>query len=342
MTAQLTPKEAKAIAERHLKSLGFTLDTRAGSGRMQIRARGVVAQVTVRATPVSRSELAKMYENRGPGSRDAMAYFALNGYGKTAVDYATAKGIQLYGFDSSGRVAERNHVGLRGPGAVSTTRTASTTNAAPTISSAMLKPFASTSSGASSGVSFTKPVSPSPRTPAAASAGSRPPSVTAVNASPGTSAGRRTKRWMAGVGVALFSVVAGSLIIGTSGSDSGSDMEPVRVVSTTVRSAVPATTSAPRRDLTQPLSGGQPSSVSTTAPTYTPPPPPPVYTPAYTPPPVYTPSPEYTPAPAPQSSPYYKNCAAARAAGAAPLYIGEAGYRSKLDADGDGVACEWS
>ncbi|WP_231611791.1 excalibur calcium-binding domain-containing protein [Rhodococcus sp. CX] len=67
-------------------------------------------------------------------------------------------------------------------------------------------------------------------------------------------------------------------------------------------------------------------------------PPPPVYTPAYTPPPVYTPA----PAPAPQSSAYYKNCAAARAAGAAPLYIGEPGYRSKLDADGDGVACEWS
>jgi len=37
---------------------------------------------------------------------------------------------------------------------------------------------------------------------------------------------------------------------------------------------------------------------------------------------------------------YYKNCAAARAAGAAPLRVGEPGYRSKLDGDGDGVACE--
>ena len=334
MTAQLTPKEAKAIAERHLKSLGFTLDGQ-GSARMQIKARGVVAQVTVRATPVNRSELAKMYESRGAGSRDAMAYFALNGYGKTAVDYATARGIQLYGFDSSGRVTERNRVGLRGPGAVSTTKSVSTTNAVPTISSATLKPFVSTSSSASSGVSFTKPVSPSPRTPAAASAGS------AVNAPSGSSAGRRAKRWMAGVGFLLFCSVAGGVYIGASESDPGPGA-PIRVVSTTVRSTVPATTSAPRRDLTQPLSGGQPSRVSTTAPTYTPPPPPPVYTPAYTPPPVYTPTPEYTPAPAPQSSSYYKNCAAARAAGAAPLYAGEPGYRSKLDADGDGVACEWS
>ncbi|CAN7549297.1 excalibur calcium-binding domain-containing protein [Pararhizobium sp. LjRoot238] len=37
---------------------------------------------------------------------------------------------------------------------------------------------------------------------------------------------------------------------------------------------------------------------------------------------------------------YFPNCAAARAAGAAPIYAGEPGYRRKLDRDGDGVACE--
>lgn len=37
---------------------------------------------------------------------------------------------------------------------------------------------------------------------------------------------------------------------------------------------------------------------------------------------------------------YYKSCAAVRAAGVAPLRRGEAGYRSGLDRDGDGVACE--
>lgn len=37
---------------------------------------------------------------------------------------------------------------------------------------------------------------------------------------------------------------------------------------------------------------------------------------------------------------YYPNCAAARAAGAAPLYQGQPGYSTKLDRDGDGVACE--
>jgi len=37
---------------------------------------------------------------------------------------------------------------------------------------------------------------------------------------------------------------------------------------------------------------------------------------------------------------YYPNCAAARAAGAAPIHIGEPGYAPWLDADGDGVACE--
>ncbi|MDP2087311.1 MAG: excalibur calcium-binding domain-containing protein [Gemmobacter sp.] len=38
--------------------------------------------------------------------------------------------------------------------------------------------------------------------------------------------------------------------------------------------------------------------------------------------------------------PYYANCAAARAAGVAPLRRGDPGYRAKLDRDGDGIACE--
>jgi hypothetical protein len=37
---------------------------------------------------------------------------------------------------------------------------------------------------------------------------------------------------------------------------------------------------------------------------------------------------------------YYPNCNAARAAGAAPIYAGQPGYRAGLDRDGDGIACE--
>lgn len=40
------------------------------------------------------------------------------------------------------------------------------------------------------------------------------------------------------------------------------------------------------------------------------------------------------------SEPYYKNCAAVREAGEAPLYEGEPGYAEHLDRDGDGIACE--
>lgn len=40
------------------------------------------------------------------------------------------------------------------------------------------------------------------------------------------------------------------------------------------------------------------------------------------------------------AAPYYANCSAAKAAGAAPLHRGEPGYRAALDRDGDGVACE--
>jgi len=44
--------------------------------------------------------------------------------------------------------------------------------------------------------------------------------------------------------------------------------------------------------------------------------------------------------PAPESVIYFANCTAARAAGAAPIHVGEPGYRSEMDRDGDGVACE--
>ncbi|WP_239153559.1 excalibur calcium-binding domain-containing protein [Virgisporangium aliadipatigenens] len=37
---------------------------------------------------------------------------------------------------------------------------------------------------------------------------------------------------------------------------------------------------------------------------------------------------------------YYKNCDEVRRAGKAPLYKGQPGYRSGLDRDGDGIACD--
>ncbi len=37
---------------------------------------------------------------------------------------------------------------------------------------------------------------------------------------------------------------------------------------------------------------------------------------------------------------YFPNCAAARAAGAAPVRAGQPGYANHLDRDGDGVGCE--
>ncbi|WP_439145545.1 excalibur calcium-binding domain-containing protein [Streptomyces virginiae] len=65
--------------------------------------------------------------------------------------------------------------------------------------------------------------------------------------------------------------------------------------------------------------------------------------------------PETAPAPEPSSgneepddssssggggSVHYKNCAAAKAAHAAPVRRGDPGYGRHLDRDGDGVACE--
>jgi hypothetical protein len=52
--------------------------------------------------------------------------------------------------------------------------------------------------------------------------------------------------------------------------------------------------------------------------------------------------PEDVPEDAPDTSVYYENCDAARAAGAAPVHRGDPGYARHLDRDGDGVGCEWS
>jgi uncharacterized protein with LGFP repeats len=55
---------------------------------------------------------------------------------------------------------------------------------------------------------------------------------------------------------------------------------------------------------------------------------------------VVTPAPNPTPAPTPNPGVYYANCTEARAAGAAPIFVGEPGYRPALDRDRDGIACE--
>jgi hypothetical protein len=88
---------------------------------------------------------------------------------------------------------------------------------------------------------------------------------------------------------------------------------------------------------------------ATTPATPTPPP----ATPATTPPtPAPTVQPTVTTAPPPPPTappataapaapaPYYANCTEARAAGVTPLHRGDPGFRSALDRDNDGIACE--
>ena len=43
---------------------------------------------------------------------------------------------------------------------------------------------------------------------------------------------------------------------------------------------------------------------------------------------------------APPAGAYYSGCNEARAAGVAPIYAGEPGYREEMDGDADGIACE--
>ena len=41
-----------------------------------------------------------------------------------------------------------------------------------------------------------------------------------------------------------------------------------------------------------------------------------------------------------EASVYYPGCDEVRLLGKAPLYAGEPGYRTDMDGDGDGIACE--
>lgn len=89
----------------------------------------------------------------------------------------------------------------------------------------------------------------------------------------------------------------------------------------------------------QPLpTDAQASSGAAAAPTAGAPKPTAAPKPATTPKPAASPKP--VPAPAPAGDVYYQNCAAARAAGAAPIRAGQPGYSRQLDRDGDGIACE--
>lgn len=97
----------------------------------------------------------------------------------------------------------------------------------------------------------------------------------------------------------------------------------------------PTTESAPETS-PQPVPFAQVS----TSPSPVPEPPAPEPSVAVTESPAPAPTAEAPVAPAPTHPVKYKNCDDVRAHGAAPLYRGEPGYESKLDRDGDGVACE--
>ena len=115
--------------------------------------------------------------------------------------------------------------------------------------------------------------------------------------------------------------------------DAGGKPQPVASVSGLPSSSSVAASDAARTPSTTPTSSPAPS---TAAPTTTSPPAGRTTTTTRPAPPPAT----RTTAPSTPPSVYYANCDAVRAAGKAPLYRGQPGYRAGLDRDDDGVACE--
>ncbi len=107
----------------------------------------------------------------------------------------------------------------------------------------------------------------------------------------------------------------------------GSDPSTIDDETSTTTEASPSTTEATRTTGDEEPTTKEPP--TTEAPSTTASPSPPT-----------TPAPRPPTTPAPASGTSFANCSEARAAGAAPLSRGEPGYSSKLDRDGDGIACE--
>lgn len=144
-----------------------------------------------------------------------------------------------------------------------------------------------------------------------------------------------TKKALLGLGAcaALVASCCGGFGIGKTGSSQAVPKIRVVVQVTVTPTPVPA---APLLPLVPPTG----SAVRPAAPTPAPAAPKPVVRkPAVPKPAAPRPKPK-PPAPKPPAAVYYANCSAARAAGAAPLYRGEPGYRPALDRDNDGIACE--
>ncbi|MFF0541760.1 excalibur calcium-binding domain-containing protein [Nocardia thailandica] len=165
----------------------------------------------------------------------------------------------------------------------------------------------------------------------------------------------RKRRWPVVAGVSAAGVLGLGLVAGIGAGGSEREAAPAatsRAVATSTTTRPTTTTAPPSASTTTAadIATAAPIIVPTTTvappvPTTTVAPPPVVVPPVVTttvPAPV--PAPRIADVPAPEApsvpSVYYKNCAAAKAAGAAPLRRGDPGYRSGLDGDGDGVACE--
>jgi hypothetical protein len=148
---------------------------------------------------------------------------------------------------------------------------------------------------------------------------------------------RRNRRDYILMGVFAFLLLGCIVPAKLIGSTGEAERDPERPAVTSTRTTRPAATATSQKstpDSTEPVATdtitGEPTQGATTSP------------------PARKPTKKATTRPAPEPTEdedeeedvYYANCSAARAAGAAPLYAGEPGYRRALDRDGDGVACD--
>lgn len=174
-----------------------------------------------------------------------------------------------------------------------------------------------------------------------------PPTPTGSGATGDTTSTRRHRgAFIAGGGACVLAAVGllGAIAIGMDQPDAPA-VSPTPITATAsavTTTSTPAPTTTTPSLLTTAPSGDtgavQPTGVDIQTDIHSPPPPETPVLPSV--PETTLPQTTFQPEPSIPAMAPFRSCAAARAAGAAPLYRGDPGYSSALDRDGDGVACE--
>jgi hypothetical protein len=108
-----SPHQAELNAAKIMRGWGY-LDAKAttggADGGIDVRSRGALAQVKWKSSLANRPELQALYGARGSDTTKQLFFFSSAGYSAPAIAYADDVGINLFLYESTGKVWPINRV----------------------------------------------------------------------------------------------------------------------------------------------------------------------------------------------------------------------------------------